>query len=369
MSSELVYNIITTDHCNLKCQYCYVNSINNPLIMTREVVDAMTCRAKSLLGDMSFEKIIFVLFGGEPLLVWDEITKYLMDELIRLESEFPGRVEIPVTTNGTIFTDEMAEYLKYPFIGYNVSVDWSEDSHNTTRPFKNDFSSYRSVLRSISLIKKIRGTVPLKATISPANIKYLPQVINWLESVELKELSLSIVRDNIWEDQDALDFKKYLSELADIYKNRIDDGFILDIFHRGIVFDGESVRNSYPCSAGKDSFSISSHGDIYPCQRFYNNKKYLLGNIVTGVEHKKNINLFQKYNLSNMIKCNHCSYFEDTCSVGCCIAANEEYNQNLFQPIDNVCKILSITNRISNQLHDSLRESDKYQEIMRRYHV
>ena len=59
----------------------------------------------------SQEKIDIGFFGGEPLLEFELIKK--ITEIIENHPSFNNKlVELTVVTNGTIFSDEIADFLK-----------------------------------------------------------------------------------------------------------------------------------------------------------------------------------------------------------------------------------------------------------------
>ena len=61
--------------------------------------------------------------GGEPLLNFSTI-KHIVDFWENIKIQFPGRkVTFSFTTNGTLFTPEIIEYVKEKQIGVTVSLD------------------------------------------------------------------------------------------------------------------------------------------------------------------------------------------------------------------------------------------------------
>jgi sulfatase maturation enzyme AslB (radical SAM superfamily) len=101
-----VLAIHLTEYCNLKCKYCYLQSLTS----RGNIADADIRNAIQKIGpDTLF------MYGGEPLLQKDVILKIM--------EEFPDQNYI-VETNGCLLTEELMEY----FVDKQAAVVLSLDS-------------------------------------------------------------------------------------------------------------------------------------------------------------------------------------------------------------------------------------------------
>ena len=104
-----------TDECNNKCPYCFVHFQKN--YMTFETADKA---ARFLLenckknGKNQIPSIAF--FGGEPLLCFNSVIKPLVEK-------YDGKFKWSVTTNGTLLTEEIIDFLSDHHFGILLSWD------------------------------------------------------------------------------------------------------------------------------------------------------------------------------------------------------------------------------------------------------
>lgn len=104
-----------TDKCNLRCVYCMEDKeqdfLKNSHLMTNEEIIRIV-RASAKLG---IKKIR--LTGGEPL------ARPKVSELMEQLNQIDGIDEIYMTTNGTLFADQVHLFAKHGLKGVNISLD------------------------------------------------------------------------------------------------------------------------------------------------------------------------------------------------------------------------------------------------------
>jgi len=62
----------------------------------------------------------------------------------------------------------------------------------------------------------------------------------------------------------------------------------------------------YRCGAGKYKLSIAANGDMYPCDSFVGNTKYIMGNILNDNIPATPSNIFFEASIFNRISCSDC---------------------------------------------------------------
>ena len=107
--NELVLQV--TKQCNLRCKYCaysgnYYNREHSSSRMrfetARKAIDFYLKRSDK------FDKLSVAFYGGEPLLEFELIKKCVK---YILENKGDKKVTFPMTTNGTLLTQEVTELL------------------------------------------------------------------------------------------------------------------------------------------------------------------------------------------------------------------------------------------------------------------
>lgn len=149
---NLNFTITMSGKCNLSCDYCPL--INTTTQIKKEVLDEYLDFFRNngnLLSEYT-KSVVFVFFGGEPLLSLDSI-KYFMEQAYYLE--IPTRFVI--YTNWTLLSEEIMDYIEtFPHyrdrIIFYISIDGGaslslEKRLSTTKQFD-------SLLKNIKLIKE-----------------------------------------------------------------------------------------------------------------------------------------------------------------------------------------------------------------------
>ena len=128
------YVIHVTKLCNMRCLYCYEKD-KTSTYTREETLDL----CKQIADNNKDARFGIEFLGGEPMLAWDLIQAAYEF----FESYCTDRVrDYVITTNGTILTDEQAEYLSHnPKIVYAVSMDGTKWA-NQCRILKDGRNSY-----------------------------------------------------------------------------------------------------------------------------------------------------------------------------------------------------------------------------------
>lgn len=275
--------------CNLKCPYCFAQTDNGFQFKDYTYKD-IDCVIDFLVKkNNDFNKVINIaFFGGEPLLKFDSI-KYTVQ---LLKEKYPKqKVAYSITTNGTIFNDEIINFLKDNHVAILLSMDGPENEFNLRR-FRNGKSSVNRVLKNINLLKENGLSVDLRATMV-SNNPYVVETFDFFENLncpfnivfayfsENKSFNKTIKRDF---DELKL-IEEQLSKLIDYYRNRMREKkrVFSKIIPNIINTLQYRIVQELPCSAGKSFFTITSNGDIYSCSHFMNDSSYCIGNISTGI--------------------------------------------------------------------------------------
>lgn len=133
------FTLFVTTQCNLGCSYCIYGGQyeqHEKLSQTRMSWETLRA-AMEFLAKRSGEskQVRLDFFGGEPLLAFD-----LIDQGVKhLKSILPPggpAVAVTITSNGTILTDRILDFLLEHEVYLQFSIDGGKESHDYFRPFK-----------------------------------------------------------------------------------------------------------------------------------------------------------------------------------------------------------------------------------------
>lgn len=272
-----------TQRCNLSCDYCYIKK-KNSLMSIQTASRAINFIFKN---SYNFRKIDINFFGGEPLLEFELIKK--ITNMIYVHPSFNrDRVGISVVTNGTIFSKEISDFLIENEIVLCISCDGPQKVQDAFRHFPDGRGSSSIVEKNIKQVVRLFPLTPINAVYSPENLQFLPQVVDYLTSLGVRNLYLSPNISANWKKKDIELLPTIYDAIGQKYIN-----FYLNCEPRYIsLIDGKIgaiLRGGYKpferCRMGKGEFAFGPSGNIYPCERLIGadeENEHCLGNLDNG---------------------------------------------------------------------------------------
>lgn len=333
--------------CNMRCKYCYGDSgqFGNSSVMNKEMAKRFFLLFLKSVQSASCQKV--KVMGGEPLLNFKTI-KYIIDLWDEIQIQFSEKkVTFSFTTNGTLFTSEIIEYIKSKQIGVTISLDGPTIIQNNNRRFKDGKDIFDSVIKGMQLLNQNDIKFTIRATATSDND--LEKIYSYFESQNFSSAHIIPVdfplKEKSMEYQwDFFQYKKYVDKEQTVLemgcKDIIDGNDIS--FNAKLTEDmckNLFVRNlSFPfkCSAGWYSAAFSTDGYIYPCQRMVGKEHYRIGNYQRGICTEKIKDIYLKA-LNKSDKCNLCIAF-----VSCkrrCMAQMAQDNGEILEIAEELCDI------------------------------
>lgn len=142
--------LILTDKCNLRCGYCYENTINNYSFMTSEVAfKAVTWGIKEILKK-NINEIKIVFFGGEPLLNFD-VLKETVVFTQTLSKQLGVKPEYFMVTNGLLIDKKVLSFASKYNIYFQLSLDGAKASNDFYRTNHKGQGSFKHLCRGYGL--------------------------------------------------------------------------------------------------------------------------------------------------------------------------------------------------------------------------
>lgn len=250
---QRIRNIVIwmSEACNLNCTYCYEH--HEPKCFQSNLVkDRIVKLFANDCMDWNADSFHISFFGGEPLLEFEA----MQDFISWLEANVTKPFDYGITTNGTLITPEIAQYLADKKFGMLFSIDGDRDA---------------MIARSNSYDASIAGWQHLKSVgMNPeANMTFRPdQLSRWRTNIEhIIGLGFKYFNLNPLDGTDY-DFNVTLDAFRDLYWAYINEWMPQGIRTSAITKPFQVIRNgsvTHGCGAGKGFIAISPDGEVYPC--------------------------------------------------------------------------------------------------------
>ena len=273
-----------TSKCNQRCRYCYTHNREN--LHSMEQVTLL--KTFSQTADYGVKAII-IQGTGEPLL-----NKYL-PEAISIGNK--KNVEIALTTNGTLLTPQLQNKIldKLVYVKFSC-LDNSPQRYS----FEHGCSpSHWKVLTNniesaAELRKKNNLNTALWCSVYATNHNFaeLPEICRFFKNIGIDYITIFEAQYSNYSPNSGdipVSISKTQEEIENIRQKCLehnDDNFHVAMFnYTSSTFHSKNTPNSSwekDLCKGTNLFSIvSSHGEVYPCWRFWGKTKYSFGNINT----------------------------------------------------------------------------------------
>lgn len=270
--SFTLLRILLTDICNLACSYCkVVQNVENPLTIPTEA-----SRLEEVI-EFFFEnseperhKIIHIT-GGEPTLFWERITQIIdMKERYERPNE---SVWVVMGTNATRINEERAAYLAEKDVKCIVSMDGTEEIHDTLRQTRGGNGSWKDVDKGIRLLKAAGVEVSISMVLGTHTINEAHSIIDWyLDEYQPTGLGVNFMKPPTPEKKDyeyLIDPNLYADTMYDIHKAFRDRGLFLELAYRKLQPFVEQRYRFHDCgAAGGNNLNVDAKGNIGPCKSF-----------------------------------------------------------------------------------------------------
>ena len=323
----IVLNV--TNQCNLSCQYCYefgedkvATPEGKPKFMAWETAKSSV---DYLFAESQGRKSVHItFFGGETLMNFPLLKQVVAYARSRAE-ELKVNIDFSLTTNATLLSPTIIEYLAENAIGVTVSMDGPKEMQDKFRVFSNGRGSYDIIKPKVQNLLATHRTRPIAARVTMTSgamdvkkiYQHLKHELGFYE-VGFAPVTTSPNRLYSINEPGMDSVLEQFSELADEYLE-----FALRGEHHGFsnVSDTlselhQGVNKSLPCGAGLGMVGVGPSGDIAPCHRFVDSDQHVLGNVTTGIDKEKQSDFLTRGNIDTKYDCHEC-WARPLCAGGC----------------------------------------------------
>jgi uncharacterized protein len=167
------------NHCNLDCEYCFVNKFKST--MQPEVVARTVEFIRSTVESRGLKEVLIKFAGGEPTLSLPTMEDFYTRLTEALEPQ-GVRLNFGILSNGTVLHERLLEFLKRSKATMAISLDGhGAETHDIFRVFKNSRKgSWDKIIANIEVLKANAVPISINATISEQSCRSLPALVKWI---------------------------------------------------------------------------------------------------------------------------------------------------------------------------------------------
>jgi len=323
----LVMNL--TNQCNLSCQYCYefgadkvATPEGKPKFMDLPTAMASVDFLLAQSGGRGAVHITF--FGGETLMNFP-LLKQVVTYANERAAEQSRTVDFSLTTNATLLTPAIIEFLSQNRIGVTVSMDGPKEMHDSLRVFANGRGSYDIIEPRVRALIQNHRTRPITARVTLTSgvtdvvriFRHLKQDLGFHEvgfapvTTSPNQLYAINARgmDGVLEQ-----FHRLADEYLEYALRGEAHGFsnVSDTLAELV----QGVNKSHPCGAALGLVGVGPSGDIAPCHRFVDSDTHALGHISKGIDREKQADFLRRGHIDSKYDCHTC-WARPLCAGGC----------------------------------------------------
>ncbi|QJD18397.1 quinohemoprotein amine dehydrogenase maturation protein [Paracoccus sanguinis] len=343
--STIVLNVNTG--CNLACTYCYKEDLTTPAKGERMDFETARKSIELLLRQAAArDSVNVVFFGGEPLSNMALIRQVVEYAEARV-AELGKAVDFSLTTNATLLTEEIVDWLNAHRVAVTVSMDGPRALHDANRKTVGGRGTYDVVAAKVRMLLArydarpvgVRVTLTRGVTDVLAIHDHLKNDLGFAEvgfgpatsgPIAVFNLDGELLKQ-VFEDMKSLG-RRYVE--AAIRGENI--GF--SNMHQLLTDIAQGMKKAVPCGAGLGMLAVDKGGDLHLCHRFVGSSQPTYGNVDQGIDVPRLAAFIEGAQDRSQFGCRTCR-IRSICAGGC---YHESYARqgDPFVPVYHYCDLL-----------------------------
>lgn len=322
--------LCVSENCNLACKYCYADAGAYGQSRGRNMTfEDMVVMFEKLIGVYPRGAMGITFFGGEPMLAFSQIEKFVKYVCAITKKNGLRTPLFAIVTNGTLIDDHAWSVFNEYSFNVTVSLDGPKDVNDAMRVYASGNTSvYDDVKRNLRSRKE--RTFPLVAEATLTLDYFLSYTSGEVESYMKSFFDLGFdsvspflaeSKEADWENPETVQavsiFHKDLTDycLGNLLLSEDDYSRVPSFILKPIISILKKQKRT-GCSAGKESLFYVSSGDIYPCQMYYGDSSYAIGNIDDLEGLRRTIRTQKRLGCEDVPACRSC-FSRNFCSLWC----------------------------------------------------
>lgn len=343
--STIVLNVNTG--CNLACTYCYKEDLTTPAKGERMDFGIARKSIELLLEQAEARSTVnVVFFGGEPLSNMP-LIRQVVDYTEARVIELGKTVDFSLTTNATLLTEEIVDWLDAHRVAITVSMDGPKAMHDRNRRTVGGRGTYDVVSAKVRMLLSRYRARPVGARVTltrgvtdvRAIHDHLKNDLGFAEvgfgpatsgPIAVFNLDNTLLRQ-VFEDMKTLG-RRYVE--AAIRGENI--GF--SNMHQLLTDIAQGTKKAVPCGAGLGMLAVDKGGDLHLCHRFVGSDQPTYGNVDKGIDVPQLAAFIEGAQDRSKYGCRTCR-IRSICAGGC---YHESYARqgDPFSPVYHYCDLL-----------------------------
>ncbi len=220
--SKFTMIVNPTLSCNMRCWYCYETHLPSST-MPLHIYESLKKFALKVIQNPKLKGFNLDLFGGEPLLVYEQCTKRIFDFVYDGCLRFKKHFYLSFTTNAFLLSeniladfDKWSEFLP---VKLQITLDGNSVCHDNTRKLGGKLPTYEKILDNISKALEHNVQILLRLNYTNENIFSFYDVIDDLSSItEAHKKKFVISFHRVWQNEDSSQLKTEAKKVARTFK-------------------------------------------------------------------------------------------------------------------------------------------------------
>jgi uncharacterized protein len=251
-------------------------------------------------------------------------------------AEMGKRVDFSLTTNATLLTEEIVDFLSTHRIGVTVSIDGDKELNDRMRVFHDGRGSYEVIAPKIKdLLRRHRtnsigARVTLTSQVSDVKriYRHLTEELGF-DSVGFSPATAS--PDRLYHIG-AQKMDNVLDSFAELAREYLD--YAVAGRQHGFTNVSDTLKDlnsgvskAYPCGAGVGLLGVGTAGDVSLCHRFVDSPVGKMGHVTDGgVDHAARTEFLGTHHIGARYDCHTC-WARPVCAGGCFHEAYVHYGE------------------------------------------
>lgn len=360
----------TINACNLNCTYCYDKQNHYNIKKENENLEKNLPQIINNINKLLCDKECsseFIFHGGEPLLIVPNIYRKFIEQV---KKEHP-KLRFSIQTNGTLISEEFIKVFKEYNISVGISLDGCNEKQNKYRVDYNGNNSFDNILKSIKLLKKNSIRFGIIMSLSKESVGYEKELYDFIGKNNLNcNIRPIFGNKKIMMSND--EYYNFFTKLFDIWLEDSNSNVslkqiteIYEAFKQNMIPTYKPKLCSKTCNCFNNFISLDVEGNLYSCNRTYNNKNFYYGNMnemtIEELRKKMERKATDRLKSVNNSKCINCKIYE-ICKGGCPSNGFMKHG-SIYGIDDNYCKARIM---INDYIYNRLQENGMIEEYKKR---